>query len=225
MKVFLATLGKYFHWHQEDALTAQDIAYAEQVSQWPLVAFLITAMCCLGSSATCHLCYVKDKNISDWVSIFDYWGIAVLFLGSCYPFISYKYACGPFIVWRYIFTSIISVLVVACMYATMTPMSSKRRAGLFSLFAASCTIPTGGLVMWHDERYSMPPNLMPFIYPIICYAIGMTIFLKRIPECWDKTGKYDLCGNSHNWWHMWVNLGILITCIDNFNLYKERLEF
>merc|ERR1712157_244803 len=116
-------------------------------------------MCCLGSSATCHLCYVKDKSISDWVSIFDYWGIANLFLGSCYPFISYKYACGHFIVWRYIFTSIITILVIVLMYATVTPMSRKRRTALFCMFGLSCAIPTAGLWFWQDGVYSMQANL------------------------------------------------------------------
>ena len=37
-----------------------DYETAESVNTWPLIAYLITAMFCLGFSTICHLCYVKS---------------------------------------------------------------------------------------------------------------------------------------------------------------------
>lgn len=59
--------------------------WAESVSKWPLICFLGAACFCLGSSTVCHLCYVKNPDICDIVAKLDYWGIAILFLGSAYP--------------------------------------------------------------------------------------------------------------------------------------------
>lgn len=98
---------------------ATSLRRAELCTKWPLVAFLLTALFCLGMSTTCHLCYVRSKKVSRVTQYLDYWGIAVLFLGSSYPYISFKYACGRFIVWRYVFISIISVLTLVCMWATV----------------------------------------------------------------------------------------------------------
>ena len=89
---------------------------SELVTKWPLVAYLLTALFCLGLSTSCHLCYVRNEQVSKFVTHMDHLGIALLFLGTCYPIISYKYACGPFIIWRYIFTSIISTLTLLCMW-------------------------------------------------------------------------------------------------------------
>ena len=59
--------------------------WAESVTKWPIVAFLASIVFCLGSSVICHLCYVKNPHICTMVGYLDYWGIAILFLGSAYP--------------------------------------------------------------------------------------------------------------------------------------------
>mmetsp|Transcript_20112 Transcript_20112/g.24794 ORF Transcript_20112/g.24794 Transcript_20112/m.24794 type:complete len:179 (-) Transcript_20112:434-970(-) len=126
-QVFYHTLKNYLgqilvSTELEDATVAiqpEMISRAEIVTKWPLLAYLITAAFCMGLSTTCHLCWVKNEKVSKMVTYLDYWGIALILLGSAYPYISFKYACGPFIVWRYIFTSIISVLTLIAMWASV----------------------------------------------------------------------------------------------------------
>ena len=128
-KVFLMTLKQYLKTTPPDESTDIndidtkqwhfDILKAEIVTKWPLLAYLMTALFCMGCSSACHLCYVRNERVSNVVRYLDYWGISILFLGSCYPYISFKYACGPFIVWRYIFITVITVLTVVCMWATV----------------------------------------------------------------------------------------------------------
>ena len=54
------------------------------------------------------------------VAKIDYCGIAILFLGSAYPQISYKMACGTQMIRaRWVFVSIITVCCAVCMFLTM----------------------------------------------------------------------------------------------------------
>ena len=184
-------------------------------------------MFALGCSTSCHLCYVKDRTISNIVSTLDYWGIAMLFLGSCYPYISFKYACGPYIFWRYVFTTIITILTICCMVATYSTrfMSPMKRAILFTLFAASCLVPTAGLVIWYDPENTLEPKLGPYSWAVLSYAIGMIIYITKVPECWNKTGRYDYVGSSHNIFHICVLISIVITFVVSYDVYKERLAF
>ena len=119
-------------------------------------------MFCLGASTLCHTCFVKDAVISNRVTSLDYWGISILFLGTTYPFISFKYACGPYIVWRYIFVSIITVLTGICMFVTLKDsfVNPVARSALFTLFGISAMIPTYGLAIWGDSKYTLEPNLL-----------------------------------------------------------------
>ena len=116
---------------------------AQSVSKWPLCAYLLSAAFCMICSSVCHLCYVKDPKICDMVAKLDYWGIAVLFLGSAYPQVSYKYACGSMIVYRYVFVSLITACCAVCMYCTMKPKfgSPAMRVLVFFFFAVSFLVP------------------------------------------------------------------------------------
>ena len=173
-----------------------DYAKAEQVNKWPLIAYLITAMFCLGCSTTCHLCYVKSQRISKVVANLDYWGISILFLGSAYPFISYKYACGPYIFWRYVFMCIITLLTLACMVLTVKSafMKPLPRALLYTSFGLAVLIPTVGLEFWQDPRYTLAPNLMPYSYSLAAYVLGLIIYISKVPERFSKTGQFDFFG-------------------------------
>ena len=96
-----------------------NVVRAELVTKWPLVAYLLTAIFCMGISSTCHLCFVASEKMCKVTSYLDFWGIALMCLGSSYPYISFKYACGPFIIWRYVFTGWLTFMTIVCMYATI----------------------------------------------------------------------------------------------------------
>ena len=230
--VFLATMEQLLRADQIESGEVErsyffDYKRAEAVNTWPLIAYLITAMFCLGCSTVCHLCYVKSPRISKIVSNLDYWGIAILFLGSSYPFISYKYACGPYIFWRYTFMCIITLLTVACMVLTVKSAFVKPvpRAILFTAFGASVLIPTVGLVYWQDPRYTLEPKLMPFSYMLLAYVTGMAVYIARVPERFSKSGRFDIIGQSHQIFHCLVLLGVAITFYDSYQVYLDRLAF
>lgn len=186
---------------------------AEVVTKWPLMAFILTALFCLGSSTACHLCYVRSERVSNILTSIDYWGICILFLGTCYPYISFKYACGSFIAWRYIFTTLIFVLTLLCMWATVQKQffTPERRVVLFVIFALSCLVPVLMLYVWNDTENALAPNPGPYGWPILCYTFGIFFYISRIPECFSKTGTFDYFGASHQIFHCLVLLAIYFT--------------
>ena len=94
-------------------------AHSEEVSKWPIVAYLFTALFCLSCSSACHWFADKNKKLCRIVATLDYWGITILILGTCYPFISYRYACGYLIIYRYVFVVILTVITALCMLVTV----------------------------------------------------------------------------------------------------------
>ena len=210
-----------------DAIAPDVISRAEIVTKWPILAYLITAAFCMGLSTTCHLCWVKDAKVSRLVTYLDYWGIALLLLGSAYPYISYKYACGPYIVWRYIFTSIIALLTIICMWASIQKdwITPCRRLILFLLFSASCLIPVLLLYFWHDPRYSLDYRFGTYWWPVAANAIGSIIYIQRIPERWSNTGRFDYFGASHQIFHVFVLIAMVLGFREHLALYEERAAF
>lgn len=200
---------------------------AEVVTKWPLLAYLITAVFNMGLSTACHLCWVKNERVSTLVTYLDYWGIALKFMGCAYTYISFKYACGPFIVWRYIFTSIIAVLTIVAMCASVTKtlMTPGRRTILFLTFCASCLIPIVLLYFWHDPKYTLNPELGDYWWPCGIIFVGTFFYVKRIPEKWSSDGRFDLVGASHQIFHVMILLAIGLIYKFNVELYEERLAF
>ena len=181
----------------------------------------------MGLSTTCHLCWVKNERVSTLVTHLDYWGIALILMGSAYPYISFKYACGPFIIWRYIFTSVIAILTGIAMYASVqkSTVTPTRRFILFLSFCASCLIPIFLLYFWHDPRYTLEPDFGNYWYPTAVLFLGAFFYIKRIPEKWSSGGRFDLLGASHQIFHVIVLIVIGLTYKFNFELYEERLAF
>jgi len=172
------------------------VSRAEIVTRWPLMAYLLSCLSCLGLSTSCHWLYCKNEHVCKVVTYLDFWGIALLFLGASYTYISFKYACGPFIVWRYTFTSVIALLTLVCCWASVQPsiMSPLKRSILFFAFGLSCLVPVVLLYFWHDPRYTLNPKFEAYAWPMICLFVGVLIYILRVPEKWSKTGTFDFIG-------------------------------
>jgi len=129
------------------------------------------------------------------VSILDYWGIAILFLGSAYPQISYKMACGGMVKARYCFVSLITICTLACMFLMMKPKfaSPTLRACVFMCFAGSFLAPLLYASINFDASTTMPPEYGHLAMVGSIYFIGVLIYLSKIPERW-LIGEVDYVG-------------------------------
>jgi len=202
-------------------------AHSEEVSKWPIVAYLFTALFCLGCSTACHWFADKNKKLLQIVSILDYWGITILILGTCYPFISYRYACGYLIVYRYIFVVILTILTTICIFVTInaTFLKPVPKAILFISFGVFCMIPTITLYIINDSEYGLKPGLAPFSWSTMFYLIGLTFYVTKFPERVSKTGRFDILFSSHQIHHICVLVGVTIAFAESFEVYEKRLQF
>jgi adiponectin receptor len=100
------------------------------VPRWPLVVHLISAVFCLGSSATYHLlcCYSCEVNAS--LARLDYAGICFLIMGSSYSGCYYGFACEGVSWLRTLWMVYMTVTCAGTMVLFLVPMfaSSGYRA-------------------------------------------------------------------------------------------------
>jgi len=159
---------------------------SENVSKWPIVAYLFSALSCLAGSTVCHWFCDKSDKLMNIVAVFDYWGITFLIMGTCYPFISYRYACGYLVIYRYIFVVILTLLMISCMIVVMNPtfLAPRPKAYLFISFAAFCFVPTLTLYIINDPNNGLEPGLDPFTWSSLMYLIGLSFFVSKFPECY-----------------------------------------
>ena len=139
-----------------------------------------------------------------------------MFPGSAYPYISFKYACGPFVKWRYIFTALLTAMTIICIGVSLVPNllnSMERRAGLFVCFFACCFFPILMIWIWYDPLYMLNPEPGLCAYPIYMYVGGILFYIARFPECCSKTGKFDFCGASHQIFHCWILAAVALSII------------
>jgi adiponectin receptor len=53
------------------------------------------------------------------------------------------------------------------------------------------------------------------------YLLGLTIYAVRCPERY-RPGHYDICGHSHQIWHLAVVVGIVLAYIATIINYYQR---
>lgn len=61
------------------------------ISRWPLIAFLISAIICLGCSTTYHLFYCLSEKVNKILIRLDYAGICFLVSGSTFAPLFYGF--------------------------------------------------------------------------------------------------------------------------------------
>ena len=78
-----------------------------------------------------------------------------------------------------------------------TWVTPGRRLALFLAFSLSCLVPVILLYVWHDPRYALNYEFGPYWIPVAANSIGAFFYIKRIPEKWSSSGRFDFLGASH----------------------------
>lgn len=76
---------------------------------WPIVLYILTAIFCLGSSATFHWMYVRNEWLMKILNRLDLASISVLIYGSSASILFYVFYCE-----RLYFYIYFTILTVAC---------------------------------------------------------------------------------------------------------------
>lgn len=180
-------------------------------TRWPFFVFLAGAMFCLLSSCACHLLSCHSHRLNLFLIRLDYTGIAVMIVVSFFPPIYYIFQCEPR--WQLVYLSAISLAGAATVYALMSPRLSAGkyrayRALLFVGMGLSGVVPAvhAAAVNWHEPRRNV--TLAYEGAMAASYLTGTVFYLTRVPERW-RPGMFDLCGQSHQIFHLLVIAGAL----------------
>ena len=65
----------------------------QRLERWPVFVMLVSAIICLGCSATFHWFCAHSPQVHDLLNRLDYAGISILIAGSCYPPYYYFFYC------------------------------------------------------------------------------------------------------------------------------------
>ncbi|KAK2646608.1 hypothetical protein Ddye_021803 [Dipteronia dyeriana] len=186
----------------------------EYIPRWPWFVFLSGTMCCLICSSLSHLlaCHSKRFNLFFWR--LDYAGISVMIVCSFYAPVYYTFYCNsnPLA----IYLTSITVLGVLAIITLLTPALSSPcfralRATLFLVMGFSGVIPASHALYLHWGHPHISLSLGYELLMGLLYTVGAGFYVSRIPERW-KPGAFDIAGQSHQFFHVFVVLGALTHC-------------
>ncbi|BAT76143.1 hypothetical protein LR48_Vigan01g241000 [Vigna angularis] len=196
------------------------------IPRWPWFVFLAGGMGCLACSSLSHLlaCHSKDFNLFFWR--LDYAGISLMIVCSFFAPIYYAFFCNPYS--RLFYLASISLLGVLAIIALLAPsLSTPRfrplRATLFLSMGFSGVIPAAHAVILY---WGQPHIFVALGYELamaILYATGAGFYVSRIPERW-KPGAFDIAGQSHQIFHVFVVLGALAHSVATLVILDFRLR-
>ena len=174
-----------------------------------------------------HLFANMSLKVYKAVLLADFSGIMLMFIASGYAYMSYKYSCGPFKKWVYIFMALYLLCTIAFVYVFISEKLTTipRRLSFFVIFGITCYMPVYLIKVWHDPKYMMDPTEGNCFYSILTYLVGGVFYGTRFPECCSRTGKFDILGASHQIFHVFVFLAIYYSIYSLNELYLQRLEF
>lgn len=187
---------------------------------WPIALYVLTAMCCLAFSATFHLFQAVDQRWAENLQSLDYAGICLLISGSCTAIIYYGLYCEPFLMWVYI-------SVQCCMGVAGTIITIALRDPSYRVIKTFTFIALGVMgVVPVIHIYVLLQDAYWFLWYLglmgAMYLGGAAIYLTRVPEAWYPEA-FDICGSSHQIWHILIVLAVLTLYVGLLNFFEWRI--
>lgn len=194
-------------------------------ARWPLVVFILAAVFCLGCSAAYHLFNAHSKRVNFIMSRLDYAGISILITGSFYPAVFYSFFCSSVCIWVYLCG--ITAAGVAVFVVTMSESFHRNelrwlRGCVFLTFGLLGVVPFVHALTLNEAAQFMYGGCY-MVAMAASYIIGVQIYINRIPERF-YSGSFDMLGNSHNIWHLFVLMGAFFHYCGCLELYWMRAE-
>ncbi|CAD8171674.1 unnamed protein product [Paramecium octaurelia] len=198
------------------------------ISRWPLIAFLVTAIVCLGCSTIYHLFYCLSERVNRILLRLDYAGICFLVSGSTFAPLFYGFQCNPH--YAVIYASIQGFFAIVLFSLCLFDFFYKEewrtlKSNLFAGLGVTSAIPFIHFAIDDAklEGFSFATQCPYYVAMAIAYLSGLYIYNIRFPEK-HVPGKFDNCGQSHQIWHISVVVAILFTYVGSLNAYYQRLD-
>lgn len=169
--------------------------------------FFAGAILCLGFSWLFHTVYCHSEKVGKMFSKFDYCGIALLTVGSFFPWLYYSFYCRTMPQLAYMiavsFLALIAI-IVSLLNKFGEPRFRPLRAGVFIALGLSGIIPAIHFCI--SDGFYMAVTVGSFgwlVLMAIMYIGGALLYAARIPERFFP-GKCDIWGQSHQIFHIFV---------------------
>jgi len=204
----------------------------QSVHRWPIFVFLLSAAFCLGGSSIFHLACCMSHKVSSVLNRLDFAGISILITGSCFPPMVYGFYCQPFYAILYLsILSIVSLFVFFVMIGNTIHQEKYRHYkgwiwagnGIFGAFPAIHLVYNELHIVPGSDDLPLLSSVPYYLAMGACYLVGVFIYTTRMPEKFIP-GKVDNCGHSHNIWHVFVLLAIVMHYFASFENYYTRME-
>ncbi|XP_057769074.1 heptahelical transmembrane protein 1-like [Salvia miltiorrhiza] len=200
---------------------------ASTTPSWPFYVFLCGSIFCLLCSSLCHLFCCHSRHLNTQLLHLDYVGITVMIIASYFPPMYYIFQCTPH--WQVVYLTGITILGACTIITLLTPaLSSGKcrsfRVLLFVSMALFGIIPAihAAVVYWTDPHRNVILAYEGVM--ALSYLTGTVFYLSRVPERW-RPGWFDLAGQSHQIFHVFVVLGALAHygAADIFLRYRSKV--
>ncbi|KAL7807166.1 mPR-typeG-protein-coupled receptor [Trichoderma aethiopicum] len=191
--------------------------------------FLLTAVVCLGLSATYHTLTNHSSEVEQLFLRFDLVGIVILTLGDFVSGIYMVFWCEP--LQRKIYWSMIGVLGSLTIFIMLNPRFHGPKYRTFRTLAFVGTGLSGfaplihGISIFGFSQMMKQSGMPYYLIEGGFLLLGALVYATKFPECrWP--GKFDIYGASHQLFHILVVLATvtqLIGILDAFDYnYTHR---
>lgn len=190
-----------------------------------ITLFLVSAILCMICSTLYHTLACHSEKILRLFGRLDYSGIALLIMGSFVPWVYYTFYCStqP----RVVYLLTISVLGIGAIVFSQWDRFAKPeyrvvRAAMFSSLGASGIIPMVHTIIERGPHFAFHDGQLQWMsLMFLMYGLGATVYATRVPERLFP-GKCDLIFQSHQVFHVFVIIGVLLHlyAISNLQFYR-----
>ncbi|KAI3627992.1 hypothetical protein GLX27_000326 [Malassezia furfur] len=194
--------------------TSQQVLPPDTLDQVVLAVFLLSAIVCLGCSATFHTLACHSEKVAKSINRLDYVGIVVLIVGSNIPALRYGLYCHPLVHHVYLVLILFwgaLALYVVVQPAYATPRLRPVRSAVFVALGLSGVLP-----ILHGSYLS---NWSAFVFETLgykyiawsgaLYIFGTLLYVAHVPERL-APGRFDYIGASHQLFHACVLFAALL---------------
>lgn len=171
-----------------------------------VVMYLVTCNC-LGASAFYHTRHCDEERACFACFYVDLFGIVLQVVATILMGTTIGFRCFP-VTRRFYQVCILLEGVVMTCCIMLDSVSEACRALILSICGLLGLMPSVHFFVVADA--AEVAHLWPHIAGITsCFLIGIFFFVKRYPESlWP--GAFDYAGQSHNIWHVWTFIGMVV---------------
>jgi len=201
----------FFFWLMVDNLVNPQDHIRDNFDYWATAIQLLTYQACMLSSSLFHtfICHSARAKAS-WQQL-DHGCILIAMYGTYIRIIINNFQCFPMV--RMGHLSIVTLLFSSVLWLKYNPRSDSPKVSLpmFFTVALYSAAPFGH---WIHLSPSIENSNVDFtmiswmLLPFLLGGVGLVFYVSHFPETVVPCGRVDLCGASHQVWHVLILSGM-----------------